>query len=100
MFNRTSRNHGRGASLRQPRYACWFAKPDGMKYDELFTRLEPVVDGAEGALWMRQMVLGPAREFCLHAPAPVSMADEFSPVVLPLRPIWPASASESVQSRP
>ena len=82
----------RGAGLRQPRYAHWFAKPEGMTYDELFTRLEPVVDAAEGALWMRQMVLGPASEFCLHAAAAVPMDDVFKPSVRALRPIWPQSA--------
>src|SRR5215813_14549046 len=75
----------RGATLCQPRYAHWFGKPEGMGYGELFAQLAPVVDQVHGALWMRQMVLGPAREFCLHAAAPVSLPAVFSVLVLALR---------------
>src|SRR5262249_32875713 len=53
-----------GAALLRPQCAHWFGKPEGMSYRELFDRLAPVVDRAEGALWMRQMTLGPAKEFC------------------------------------
>jgi hypothetical protein len=77
-----------GAPVASPRVAHWFAKPAGMRYDELFRMLSPVVDGARGALWMRQMVLGPARELCLHAGAPVSLPAPLSPLVVPLRRAW------------
>jgi hypothetical protein len=86
----------RGAALRQPRCAHWFEKPDGMRYSELLAQLAPVVDQAEGALWMRQMVLGPAREFCLHATAPVSMPGVFSALVYPLRNAWPEPADKGM----
>jgi len=79
-----------GAALRQPQYAHWFGKPEGTPYSELFAQLAPVVDQVQGALWMRQMVLGPAREFCLHAAAPVSLPTVFSALVIPLRQAWPA----------
>ncbi len=78
-----------GAVLRQPQYAHWFGKPDGMPYSDLFAQLAPVVEQGQGALWMRQMVLGPAREFCLHAAAPVSIPAVFSALVIPLRQAWP-----------
>jgi hypothetical protein len=74
---------------RRPQYAHWFTKPEGMPYGELFAQLAPVVDRVQGALWMRQMVLGPAREFCLHAAAPVSDLESFGALVIPLRPTWP-----------
>jgi len=79
----------RGTALRPPQYAHWFGKPDGMSYRELFDRLAPVVDRVKGALWMRQMVLGPAREFCLHAAEPVSLPARLEVLVIPLRPTWP-----------
>jgi hypothetical protein len=79
-----------GTALRTPRYAHWFGKPDGMPYRELFDRLAPIVDRVEGALWMRQMVLGPAREFCLHAAASVSDLAGLGALVIPLRQTWPA----------
>src|SRR5215475_314715 len=71
-----------GTALRQPQYAHWFSKPEGMPYSELFAQLAPVVDQVHGALWMRQMVLGPAREFCLHTAAPVSTLASFSAFVI------------------
>lgn len=88
-----------GTELRRPQYGHWFAKPRGMTYGELIARLEPMVDRAQGALWMRQMVLGPAREFCLHAAAPVSIPDVFDPFVAPLRPVWPESATNGTEPR-
>ena len=79
-----------GTALREPRYAHWFGKPDGMSYGELFAQLTPAVEQAAGALWMRQMVLGPAREFCLHAGSPVVLPSRFDVLALALQPAWPA----------
>jgi hypothetical protein len=87
----------RGAALRQPQYAHWFSKPEGMPYSELFAQLAPVADQVQGALWMRQMVLGPAREFCLHAAAPVSILAVFSALVIPLRQAWPELAHQGME---
>jgi hypothetical protein len=80
--------------LREPQYAHWFGKPEGLAYSALFAQLEPVVDQAHGALWMRRLVLGPAREFCLHAAAPVSMAAVFRALVIPVRQTWPEPADK------
>jgi hypothetical protein len=45
--------------------ATWFAKPPGCSYAQLDSALRGVLD--EGfSLWRRQMVLGPAPEFCLR----------------------------------
>lgn len=45
--------------------ATWFAKPPGWSYAELDGALHEVLN--EGfSLWRRQMVLGPAPEFCLR----------------------------------
>jgi len=80
-----------GTPLPAPRVAHWFAKPAGMRYDELLRLLSPLMDSSRGALWMRQMVLGPAREFCLHARTAVALPAPLVPLVLPLlRPTWPA----------
>jgi hypothetical protein len=80
-----------GAALRPPLVAHWFGKPDGMAYRDLVATLAPEVDRVQGALWMRQMTLGPAREFCLHASEPVSMLAGLGALVIPVRPIWPAA---------
>jgi hypothetical protein len=72
-----------------PKYAHWFHKPDGMKYQELFAELAPVVDQVQAGLWMRQMVLGPAPEFCLRAGEPAALSIPFEATVIPLHRAWP-----------
>jgi len=57
--------------------ATWFAKPADWSYAELDHALEPQLTAGH-TFWQRQMVLGPAPEFCLRAsttptlPAPLS----------------------------
>jgi hypothetical protein len=51
-------------------YAYWFGKPAGMTYAELTVLLAPVTAAPGVALWQRQMVLGPAPEYCLESPRP------------------------------
>jgi hypothetical protein len=71
-----------------PRSASWFAKPAGMSYGALFGALEPMVRAERAALWGRQMTLGPAHEFCLHAPPGVSLPAPFEPTRIACRPVW------------
>jgi hypothetical protein len=78
-----------GDVLRRPLAAHWFGKPPGMSYAELDSRLAPVVRACQGVLWMRQMTLGPAQEFCLQAPAAVELPPPFAPRLHALRPVWP-----------
>jgi len=98
-----------GVALEAPTHAHWFGKPEGMSYAELFAALEPSVARGGVALWMRQMVLGPAREFCLHAMLPLSLPDalgarrggtEMVQSTVSLRAVWPhASPENSVIAR-
>lgn len=78
-----------GTLMAQPQFASWFSKPAGMSYLELFARLQPVIEDTHAALWMRQMTLGPTREFCLHSLTPVPVPAGLDPLVLSLRPILP-----------
>lgn len=71
------------------RCASWFAKPDGMRYDDLLAILDPVVERAGASLWMRQMVLGPAREFCIRSVKPVEIPAPIGAITVRLRPVWP-----------
>ncbi|MFL5496090.1 MAG: hypothetical protein ACJ8DC_17025 [Gemmatimonadales bacterium] len=71
------------------RTAAWFAKPEGMSYDELYVALESPVLRTGGALWGRQMVLGPTPEFCLHTPEPVPLPAPLVVQVVARSPIWP-----------
>ena len=81
----------RGQTLSVPRYALWFSKPAGMTYDGLLALVSPLVERAGGALWIRQMTLGPARELCIHAREPLDVPPPLDALRLPLRQVWPAS---------
>lgn len=75
-----------GSAALVPAVATWFSKPDGMSYAALDEALAPLV--AAGALWMRQMVLGPTPEFCLHTAAPVQLPPIFQVQRWPLEAVW------------
>lgn len=77
-----------GAPDVPPRSATWFSKPAGMSYAELFATLKPLVQEHATALWGRQMTLGPAPEFCLHAVRPAALPRPLEPLALDCRPLW------------
>jgi hypothetical protein len=68
--------------------ATWFEKPAGWSYSQLVETLQPLVDGAGAALWGRQMTLGPAREFCLDSPTPLSLPAGLDALVLSRRRVF------------
>ena len=66
-----------GAAHGDQTVAQWFAKPAGMPY----TELEAIVASAvspEHAMWQRQMVLGPAPEYCVAGPGAVALPAAFA----------------------
>jgi hypothetical protein len=66
--------------------AHWFAKPAGTSYQQLFDRLRPLT--AKGAvLWQRQMVLGPAPEFCLASRGPMALPPDLRATRVACRPV-------------
>ena len=71
------------------RTAAWFAKPAGMSYDQLYAVLDSPLLRTDGALWGRQMVLGPTPEFCLHTAEPVTLPAPLIAQVVARSPIWP-----------
>jgi hypothetical protein len=79
-----------GRPVEVPTHAAWFGKPAGMKYAALFDELAPLLREAGAALWMRQMVLGPTPEFCLHGATPPALPPRYAALRLGLRPVWPA----------
>jgi hypothetical protein len=82
-----------GAPVIAPRHAHWFDKPDGMSYPALYELVRGVVDANDGgALWGRQMTLGPAREFCLHTLQPVGVPAPLGALPIGLRGVWPGGA--------
>lgn len=80
--------------LAAARVAAWFAKPAGTGYEALLGRLRPWTERAGVSLWMRQMVLGPAREFCLRSPAPLGLPADLAALQVEMEPVWPRDAAE------
>ena len=52
-----------------PRFALWLSKPATLSYRDFYETLSPVM--SEGALWQRQMTLGPTTEFVIHSESPI-----------------------------
>jgi hypothetical protein len=59
-----------GERLESTRFATWFAKPPGMRYEQLWRLVEPVAVADTWAVLERQLVVGPAPEFCVLGPEP------------------------------
>ena len=70
------------SALAEVRYAFWFSKPPGTPYDDFFRSLSASAEEAGGGLWQRQMVLGPAPEFCLLTTAVLALPEALDPLVL------------------
>lgn len=60
-----------GSVDRSATSASWFGKPDGTSYRDFLGNL----DTGDGALWQRQMTLGPTPEFQVTGLAPLAAAD-------------------------
>ena len=67
-----------GGQLGDASIATWVARPPGSIQRALGELLGDGIDPAHASLWRRQLVLGPAPEFCL-------LAREASPGVSPTR---------------
>jgi hypothetical protein len=72
----------------RPGWAAWLAKPPGVAYADFHAQLAAALGDAASA-WQRQMVLGPASEYCVLAeterelPWPAERAWELRAVVAP-----------------
>ena len=60
-----------------------------MSYGGLFTLLGDLIEAEDGALWGRQMTLGPTPEFCLHTASAVRLPAPLVGSALSCRPVWP-----------
>ena len=76
-----------GAVIDNPHFTTWLSKPDGWSYPQLLDALQPLTSA--GALWQRQMALGPG-EFCLHTEQSVSLPAGLTGRSLELRRVFPA----------
>jgi len=76
-----------GTPLPDATRALWFRKPAGMSYAALDAVLEPLRRATAIAIWSRQMVLGPAPEFCIHSREPVAAPPPIQARPHALRPL-------------
>lgn len=63
-----------GKLLNDVRYAMWLAKPEGVSYTDFYSLVEPI-----GAVWQRQMTLGPTTEFVIHSAEPIQLPAALTP---------------------
>jgi hypothetical protein len=68
--------------------ALWFAKPAGMSYTQFDRVLAGLLEQREGALWQRQMTLGPALEFCWHTSSATPIPPGFGGLRITPHIIW------------
>jgi hypothetical protein len=64
-------------ALSEARLATWIRKPSGTSYQAFLERLSESVGERRTDLWQRQMVLGPAPEFCLHSEGRLDLPRSF-----------------------
>lgn len=74
------------------RSAVWLTKPSETSYEDFYARLEPWTEQPDTSLWRRQMVLGPAPEFCLLG-SNQQLPAVFEPLGVDRHLIWPLPAS-------
>jgi hypothetical protein len=82
--------------LRDARSATWFSKPSSLSYRDLYDSMQLVVDENGGALWGRQMTLGPTTEFCLVSRTAVKLPTGIKGQQLDLEIVW---SGERIQNR-
>ncbi|GHO98931.1 hypothetical protein KSF_089790 [Reticulibacter mediterranei] len=74
--------------LGEIRFATWFGKPSGMKYDQLYELLHQRAYTQQGSLWQRQMTMGPALEFCFHSSQKSPLAEAIRGIQVEVQPIF------------
>jgi hypothetical protein len=77
----------------QATVAYWLTKPLDMTYEHFYTKLEPFAIHPQAALWTRQLVLGPSKEFCLHAPKELEIPLKKDILTRDLEQVWPQERS-------
>src|SRR3954466_6068170 len=69
--------------MKHGRHAWWFSKPAG-SYDAFFQQLRPLSEAPQTNLWMRQMVLSAAPEFCLRSAVEPKVAANLGAIYCPV----------------
>ena len=74
-----------GIPLGEARFAAWIRKPVRTTYEAFMEDLSKLVGDRRTDLWQRQMVLGPAPEFCIHSESRITFPRSFHSTNVPLR---------------
>lgn len=74
-----------GLSLRDARFATWLGKPARTPYQSFLDSLSKWTEDRATDLWQRQMVLGPAPEFCVHSKSPLGLPKDGRPLTVRVR---------------
>jgi hypothetical protein len=80
---------GQVESMCTARHALWFSKPAG-PYDAFFQQLRPITEAPQINLWLRQMVLSAAPEFCLRSATMPPLPSNLAVTHCPIQAIYPA----------
>lgn len=73
------------------RFATWFSKPAGMKYDTLYELFRQSQGKHQGMVWQRQMTMGPALEFCWQSSQKGLLGEGMKEVQVEVYPIFTPS---------
>lgn len=69
--------------LAEARHTTWLHKPEGMTYAQFDAQLGEWMAGVACSLWQRQMVLGPACEYCLLSREALPLPPDSSAIETP-----------------
>jgi hypothetical protein len=71
--------------LRDALFATWISKPPRTPYQTFLHGLAELAPDRKTDLWQRQMVLGPAPEFCIHSKSPLELPRSFRATTIRVR---------------
>jgi hypothetical protein len=71
--------------LQDARFEAWIRKPAAASYEEFLESLSKSAGARKTDLWQRQMVLGPAPEFCVHSESPLKLPKGLEAATVSLR---------------
>jgi hypothetical protein len=75
-------------SMKHARHSLWFSKP-AISYDAFFTQLRSQTESPQTTLWLRQMVLSAAPEFCLRSAMLQHLPQNIAATHCPIQGIHP-----------
>ena len=75
--------------LESARYATWFSKAPGSRYDDLYAELTPTSSLSGVGLWQRQMTLGQTTEFAIYSATAIQLPEIKANKTTELECVWP-----------